>query len=248
MATVSGRDRLEPAEQAEVRALAVSAEATYGAPPLNDQAFSRLSDAEPGLIHLLAEENGELIGYAQLDHVEVTVVGRPDAIDILLAAGEAAAHSDQLLLWSHGRRSAVGAVAEARGYEVIRTLWQLRRPLTAVQEVAPPPGVTIRTFVPGQDEAAWLRVNAAAFATHPEQGRWTWRDLAAREAEPWFDPFRLLPRRTGCCRRRLPLDEAALGRCRRGVRAGRRSGGAGRAPGAGSSFGRPPVPRRARLA
>jgi mycothiol synthase len=70
-------------------------------------------------------------------------------------------------------------------------LLQMRRALAAAD---PDPGprlpddVRVEPFVPGRDEDAWLRVNARAFAHHPEQGRWTAEDLRVREREPWFDP------------------------------------------------------------
>jgi mycothiol synthase len=68
-------------------------------------------------------------------------------------------------------------------------LHQLRRSLFApIPAPVLPPGVSLRAFRPGLDDEAWLALNARAFAGHPEQGRWTARDLRIRLAEPWFDP------------------------------------------------------------
>ncbi|MCU1658069.1 MAG: mycothiol biosynthesis acetyltransferase, partial [Pseudonocardiales bacterium] len=167
----------------EVQALADAVESRDGQPPLSDQALTQLqSDAAR---HVVAREGAELRGYAQLDGTSVEVVGDAGSVaELLDVLGDEAQ-----LVWSHGRLSPVGPLLEARGFRRTRVLHQLRRSLLdALPDVPLAGGVTIRDFVPGVDEQAWLRVNAAAFATHAEQGRWTEADLAAREAEPWFDP------------------------------------------------------------
>jgi mycothiol synthase len=73
---------------------------------------------------------------------------------------------------------------------------QLRDPLPTA---AVPEDLSIRAFRPGVDDEAWVALNAAAFAAHPEQGAWTLDDLHLRMAEPWFDPdgFLLLEDRDG---------------------------------------------------
>jgi ribosomal protein S18 acetylase RimI-like enzyme len=70
---------------------------------------------------------------------------------------------------------------------VVRTL-QLLHINLPVPQVPVPQGATLRTFIPGFDEVAWLAQNNAAFADHPEQGAWLLDDLEARIHEPWFDP------------------------------------------------------------
>ncbi|WP_229783516.1 mycothiol synthase [Pilimelia anulata] len=94
-----------------------------------------------------------------------------------------------LAVWAHGDHPAASALALRLGFARARELWQLRRRLTddaAAPEL--PAGVRLRAYVPDADDAAWLALNARAFASHPEQGAWTADDLAQRRAEPWFDP------------------------------------------------------------
>ena len=88
-------------------------------------------------------------------------------------------------------RPDVPVADRARGTRIhrVRELHQLRRPLAEAIDVPPTPdGIDIRAFAVGTDEDAWVAVNAAAFAQHPEQGRWTRADLEAREHDAWFDP------------------------------------------------------------
>jgi mycothiol synthase len=99
-----------------------------------------------------------------------------------------------LSAWSHGNHEAAAELAARYGYGAVRELWKMRLstaaelPEVVLPEVVLPEGVTLRAFVPGQDEDAWLAANKAAFAHHPEQGNMTRADLDARMAEPWFDP------------------------------------------------------------
>ncbi len=154
----------------------------------------------PGVKHLLLHQHGELVAYGQLDGTDP--VEAPSAELVVHpeyrgrryghAVGEAllAESGHRLRIWAHGGHPAARHLAQALGLTLFRELRQLRRPLGGLRLTEPrlPEGATVRTFVPGEDDAAWLSVNAAAFAHHPEQGALTQRDLDARKAQAWFDP------------------------------------------------------------
>jgi mycothiol synthase len=169
--------------RAAIGTLAEAIEAADGAPPLSDQTLSRLRSAD--VEHLVVRAaDGALVGYAQRDQTGAEVAAQPPAVAMLLDR----LAQPGLLLWAHGRHSRLAKPLRDRGFEPVRELYQLRRPLTELPADPPlPDGVDVRPFRPGADDAAWLAVNAAAFAAHAEQGRWTAQDLDARIAEPWFD-------------------------------------------------------------
>lgn len=179
---------LDAQQRAAVLALAEAIEHADGAPPLSDQARSQLTSTR--VRHVIATEAGALIGYAQRDATSAELLGEPQALAPLLDALQS--DGGELDLWAHGARSRLVPILDARGYLRERVLWQLRRVATPLDPPPVPAGVRLREFVVGRDEDAWLAVNAAAFAHHPEQGGWTRADLDAREGEPWFDPAGLL--------------------------------------------------------
>lgn len=190
------------AEQAEA-VLEVLAEAARsdGMQAVSEQGRLQLRGGRrEGVQHFLLTVGDQLVGYAQLedtDPVEAPAAelvvhpahrgrghGRALGTTVLDASGK------RLRMWAHGGKSAARHMAQVLGLTLFRELRQLRRPLSTqgIAEPVYPSGVTVRTFVAGQDDAAWLAVNAAAFAHHPEQGALTQRDLDDRKAEPWFDP------------------------------------------------------------
>ncbi|TDC79868.1 mycothiol synthase [Micromonospora sp. KC606] len=197
---VAPLDRLDPAEVTEILALARPAGDADGADPFDEHTLLRLRDHRAAAVHLTARAaDGTLTGYAHLDTTDpATGIGvelvvhpahRRRGTGRALARGVLAAATGPLRAWAHGDHPAAAALAVDLGFQRARVLWQLRRPLAADLPEAPrPAGVALRPFRPGEDDAAWLALNARAFADHPEQGRWSEADLRVRLAEPWFDP------------------------------------------------------------
>ncbi|MEV5952705.1 mycothiol synthase [Streptomyces sp. NPDC051987] len=192
---------LTPDQAEAVRELLEQAARADGQQPVSEQGRLQLGGgAREGVSHLLLTAGGELVGYAQLEDTDPVEAPAAELVvhpehrghghGRALGSALLAASGKRLRVWAHGGHSAARHLAQVLGLTLFRELRQMRRPLTDLDLPDPklPDGVTVRAFVPGQDDAAWLAVNAAAFAHHPEQGSLTQRDLDDRKAQPWFDP------------------------------------------------------------
>ncbi len=204
---VSTAAQLTADQVTEVSALCDQAAAADGVNPLSEHVRLHLRHGGEGPDrHLLALRPGDssIIGYAHLDPTDpvagpvAELVVHPDhrrhgvGRALLAATIAAAAHesgTERLRLWAHGVHPAARPLARQFGFTEGRRLEQWRRPLDdSLPPAVLPEGVRLRSFRVGQDEEAWLVLNARAFVDHPEQGGWRRSDLDARLAEGWFDP------------------------------------------------------------
>ena len=181
--------------------LADAAAAADGVGPLSEQVRLHLKyGGGHATRDLLLRRGDALAGYSHLSgpdpagHLSGELVIHPaqrrHGLGLALArAAVASADPLPVRIWAHGDLPAAARLATAAGFTRVRSLLQMRRSLAGPLPEAPlPDGITLRSFVPGQDEDEWLALNAAAFADHPEQGGWTRDELEHREEQPWFDP------------------------------------------------------------
>ena len=191
---------LPPEQATQVLALVQDAAEEDGVSPLSEHVLLHLRYG--GDLHarnVLVWQDGRLAGYGHLDPTDpvegpaaemvVDPAARRQGLGVILGAAiSAEAGNGGLRLWAHGELPAAARLASAAGFTRARALWQMRRSLqTRIGRPQLADGIRVRTFVPGQDEQAWIALNHRAFARHPEQGAWTRADLELREREPWFD-------------------------------------------------------------
>ncbi|NLE81251.1 MAG: mycothiol synthase [Rhodococcus sp.] len=184
---------------AQVEDLIARAELVDGTAPVSEDALRGLAGGA-GISHRVdVDADGLVIGYAQRraghdehpDMAEVVVapehrnrgIGTDLVADALTSGGAGAQ------VWAHGDLTPAQAVARKLALVGARELLQMRRPLDTPElpDVVVPGGVSLRTYAGPDDDAEILRVNAAAFSWHPEQGAMSAVDLAARRGESWFD-------------------------------------------------------------
>ncbi|MGD9961734.1 mycothiol synthase [Nocardioides sp.] len=180
----------EPAASQALEAIRAACVLADGHDPLDEASRLRLKHhgLDGSRLWRIADAGFAFLHDGSLD-LAVAPEHRSEGVGTALAAASA---GEATLAWSHGNHPAAARLAARHGFEPVRELWVMRRatdlPLADLDE---PAGITIRGFRAG-DEDEVIRVNAAAFAHHPEQGSMDAAGLAERMAEPWFEAPGLL--------------------------------------------------------
>lgn len=185
--------RIADVDGARVRELAERARGVDGVDPLNEEAYRSLGDDSAW--HLLKADGPRVVGYlnysARFATVQLVVDPEYRRTGIGTQLWTQRPADPNLGVWAFGDLPAAQGFAAARGLRPGRGLLKMSRPLTNLPQITAPAEIHLRTFTP-TDADELLALNAAAFAHHPEQGQLDAAGLAARMAEPWFDPEGLI--------------------------------------------------------
>jgi len=196
--------KLSNAQQEAVLKLIAYTTAFDNTPPIAEHILLHLRHGgDKADSHLLVEQENQVIGYAHLDQTDLVAGPSVELVvdpkfrgagvgkQILSKAIEIC--GQELRLWVHGDQPAANALATSFGFEKIRTVLQMSRALTDIQQLPKvnkneiDQDIVIRSFLPGIDSDSWLSLNNKVFKEHPEQGNWQLSDLNIRLGEEWFD-------------------------------------------------------------
>lgn len=191
-----------PVDPQPIDALLARIEAADGVPGLSEHKWLRRHDGTRAR-SVAGWIGDDVIGFATAVYhrrVEETDVGHwgielavdpghrtADVFDGLIAAALGLVPSGaSFVVWAWHDDVASGL--ERAGLHQLGALHRLERPLPLREAPRIAEEVAIKSFQVGQDESAWLEVNNAAFAGHPENGALTERDLTERYRLDWFNP------------------------------------------------------------
>jgi mycothiol synthase len=165
----------------------------------------------------LAEVDGSATGYAHLRAAggdwEIEIALAPDCPESLvspLLERSLQAAGDRGVVWTID--AAVDAAAASLGLHEVRTIYRLKRPLPLDPAPPVPAGLEITPLDPDADLDAFLVLNSAAFAGHPENSAWTRATVEERMQRSWYDPGGFFLGRTerrviGACWTKLHLRD-----------------------------------------
>jgi len=191
--------------RAAIESLDAASRAATGHEALGEAVWIDLDEPQPDSAGFFAYEDDRAAGYVHVARADTAAADQwsvglaidptiDEAATVMTALlGAAAAHvasrgGGTVVLWRFAPTDDDDTVLQDAGFAIARELFQMRVGLPIDEAPTWPPGVHVRTFEPGRDDAEWIAVNNRAFAGHVEQGAWTETTLKRRMAEPWFDP------------------------------------------------------------
>jgi mycothiol synthase len=189
-----------PADRAELDVLFALASECDGHFPIGEHKYLDLMAGQGPTAGLVASADGAIVAYVAVTpprddriaalelavhplHRSHEVIGQliRDGVDVARDTGAGAVR-----VWAFQPNMVEEYIGA--GFRSERELRQLRVALPLTDGAQLPAAMREARFRPGTDDEAWLEVNNAAFAGHPENGSWTHEILADRMAQPWFDP------------------------------------------------------------